>query len=244
MINLDALKNGSLILTDDDYFLFQDKGNGFKYKVTKAELAAAIGGGGGETLIQTLTTADMVLDLADPDANNNYFIFDLTGVDAPPNGYRLKGTYRHAADFALSGDNMQIDANQDLESDPWGFDWDNTGKSVVQESVALQADNYNIKMSFGGSQMATLRLLEFSQDLIVRELDGKDLVLGDGKWSVYNTLIPNGVIVKTSKEGKLATSDLDGSLRNVVYYNQVTVGGSYDLKANPLDFLEISLYAI
>jgi hypothetical protein len=201
----------------------------------------------GPALIQTLTADDMTLyTTGNPDTDNNWFIFDLTGVPTPANGYRLKGIYAHSADFVMADDNMQIDCNQafaDPINDPWTNQWDWRGKSLTQAATATTMDNINTKMAFDGNELAAIRLFTFTQDLIPTQLEGKDFVIGDGVWQMHNTVDNSNVVSRTSKAHRTTTSDLDGSLRSIIYYNQITLGGSYDLKNNPIDTLEISLYA-
>ena len=52
--NFEALKE--VTLTDDDLFIVQDKETGFKQKLTKAQLAAALGGGGGGSTLSSQQT--------------------------------------------------------------------------------------------------------------------------------------------------------------------------------------------
>lgn len=246
--NFEALK--TVDLTDDDMFIVQDKETGFKQKITKAALAAAIGGGGGgggPVLIETQTGADLVLDGTDPDANYNFFEFDLTGVEAPPNGYRLEGSFYHAGFMGVPDRTIYLDINEGAVSDPY-----NNGTYANDGSTLIQAFSpnglsaaYTSTLFFTTGELVSMNGLEFTQDLLIRDFGGTDGVFGHGHWTQFSASQMNHA--RTTKKEVLATSFLDGTFKHIRLFNFITnvaAAGSYDLKTNPLDNLTISLYAI
>jgi hypothetical protein len=81
-VNFEELKQ--ITLTDDDMFIVQDKETGWKQRLTKSELAAALGGGGGGGGEEYLTVGSMrvVEDVAGAFQHNLFF-----DVTAPTTAY-------------------------------------------------------------------------------------------------------------------------------------------------------------
>jgi hypothetical protein len=198
----------------------------------------------GETLIQTLTAADLQLNSGDSNSFNTW-AFDLTDVPAPPTGYRLIADFFHTADILLE-DTIYNDVNQDLGSgNPDGdWNWNNYGQARIKDADS-SVEVFRASLGWQSAQhMPNIRGYRIVQDYIPIQIGGVDVCIGNGIHTQFDVRPGKMTVAHLDTYNPQTTTELNGKFLNIVHYNIVKNGGSFDLQSNPLEVCELSLYAI
>jgi len=193
-----------------------------------------------QQLLYDYTGANLTLDATDPESNTNWFNFDLTGLDAPTNGYRLIGNIINDSGLSRGDKGFYIDANEGDVEDPYNNGtWDNTGTTLNVSDAGTVTGSAAI-CAFT-TVTANILVMRFIQDLYVDNDGTNDIIHGSGIWFVQNASASSQARVYKNKT--LTTTNLNGKFDHLRYFETLADGTGFDLKTRPLVKHSIQLYS-